>query len=631
MPILASNLFIDTQKKILDYDPLSYLATDEGSGLVARDLANPSSYGAYSEYGVFYQFPGMFNNIRNAVALDGYQGMLTLPTTFLPATVGNSFSFLLAFEMLGSRTKEMNIISFTDGTNEITVSKPENEQFLRVAYGSGVLDGPQLQNGDTLFFLTVSVDAAGYINVFINGEPYASTSFTPDTWVPEVAICGARKVGTDYIGHSRIAITNPAFFDRVLTPRDVKVIYYQTLDADKPGSGAVAFGGLSGDVNAAAGTGTVTATLATTGVTAGTTVATGAAIPTITVDAKGRVLSYGSVPLSATGVGEVTIGDASHSVTLHIGADGRVISASSVAITGVTPATHATSHQDGGSDKIALDTLAAPTDNTNLNVSTSAHGLMKKLPGTSGIYFDGSGAFTAITAAQTTFDTPGGMSADNVQSAIEEINTAKVSTTTVINTTAPIVGGGDLSEDRTISMPAADSETDGYLTATSYNIFNSKQSAGNYITSTTGDVTTYGVVDGVAELILADVGSLSPGTYGSATEIPVITVDSKGRVTSVTTETASGGGGGGDYTLPAAGIALGGVKMYTAYIGNGSSTSIMVMHGLSRTTILAVCVFDSATGVKEIEDVVDTTADTMQFNFAVAPVTNGKKVVIVAV
>lgn len=45
------------------------------------------------------------------------------------------------------------------------------------------------------------------------------------------------------------------------------------------------------------------------------------------------------------------------------------------------PTTHASSHASAGSDSIKLDDLAAPDDNTDLNVSTSAHGLFPKLPG----------------------------------------------------------------------------------------------------------------------------------------------------------------------------------------------------------------------------------------------------------
>ena len=43
-----------------------------------------------------------------------------------------------------------------------------------------------------------------------------------------------------------------------------------------------------------------------------------------------------------------------------------------------TPTAHATSHKSGGTDAIKLDELAAPTDVTTLNASTTAHGLAPK-------------------------------------------------------------------------------------------------------------------------------------------------------------------------------------------------------------------------------------------------------------
>ena len=45
-------------------------------------------------------------------------------------------------------------------------------------------------------------------------------------------------------------------------------------------------------------------------------------------------------------------------------------------------ASHASAHKSGGADAIKLDELAAPTDNTTLDATTSAHGLMPKFPGT---------------------------------------------------------------------------------------------------------------------------------------------------------------------------------------------------------------------------------------------------------
>lgn len=67
-----------------------------------------------------------------------------------------------------------------------------------------------------------------------------------------------------------------------------------------------------------------------------------------------------------------------------------------------TPTVHAGSHQSGGLDPIPLDTLAAPTDNTNLNASLTRHGLMIKLNGNGNQFFDGTGAFSTPPTNFTT-------------------------------------------------------------------------------------------------------------------------------------------------------------------------------------------------------------------------------------
>ncbi len=57
---------------------------------------------------------------------------------------------------------------------------------------------------------------------------------------------------------------------------------------------------------------------------------------------------------------------------------------------------------------------------------------------------------------------------------------AKVSTTTTIGTTAPLVGGGSLAGNLTLSMPAASASIHGYLTSTDWVIFNSKSALKYY-------------------------------------------------------------------------------------------------------------------------------------------------------
>jgi len=56
---------------------------------------------------------------------------------------------------------------------------------------------------------------------------------------------------------------------------------------------------------------------------------------------------------------------------------------------------HASRHAAAGADAVKLDDLAAPDDNTDLNVSSSAHGLMSKLPGGGTNFFREDGTWAA--------------------------------------------------------------------------------------------------------------------------------------------------------------------------------------------------------------------------------------------
>lgn len=62
---------------------------------------------------------------------------------------------------------------------------------------------------------------------------------------------------------------------------------------------------------------------------------------------------------------------------------------------------HGRTHQNAGRDAIRLDDLAATEDNTDLNSSTTAHGLLAKLSGTAADFLGGDGAFKSATTARS--------------------------------------------------------------------------------------------------------------------------------------------------------------------------------------------------------------------------------------
>ena len=59
-----------------------------------------------------------------------------------------------------------------------------------------------------------------------------------------------------------------------------------------------------------------------------------------------------------------------------------------------TPSAHHLTHESSGSDAIKLDDLATPDDNTDLDASTTKHGLLKKLDGSTLHYLRGDGSWS---------------------------------------------------------------------------------------------------------------------------------------------------------------------------------------------------------------------------------------------
>ena len=125
-----------------------------------------------------------------------------------------------------------------------------------------------------------------------------------------------------------------------------------------------------------------------------------------------------------------------------------------------------------------------------------------------------------------------------MQKQIEALASAPVppasqGTVTAVTATTPVVSSGGTAPD--ISMPAATTSVSGYLTSTDWNTFNGKQPAGTYVTAVTGAIGRITSSGGTTPAIDLASGVATAGTTGSATLIPVVTIDTYGRVTSITT------------------------------------------------------------------------------------------------
>lgn len=143
---------------------------------------------------------------------------------------------------------------------------------------------------------------------------------------------------------------------------------------------------------------------------------------------------------------------------------------------------------------------------TNVPILSSDGGDITTLPAATGSL---AGILTAgaqtIGGTKTFSSTITGSVSGNAGSVTNGVYTSRT-----ISTSAPLTGGGDLSANRTIAIPAATTATSGYLTSADWNTFNNK-------TSNTGTVTSVAAGDGLSFTTITGSGSVTMGTPSTLT------------------------------------------------------------------------------------------------------------------
>ncbi len=127
-----------------------------------------------------------------------------------------------------------------------------------------------------------------------------------------------------------------------------------------------------------------------------------AQLPVASTTAKGIVELATSVETTsglAISADDTRLSD-SRTPTAHSHGNADITDLAYSKLTGVpssfAPTAHATTHKSGGTDSIKLDELAAPTDITTLNVSSTAHGLTPKHPNDVTQVLRGDGTYGAM-------------------------------------------------------------------------------------------------------------------------------------------------------------------------------------------------------------------------------------------
>jgi hypothetical protein len=273
-------------------------------------------------------------------------------------------------------------------------------------------------------------------------------------------------------------------------------------------------------------------------------------------------IAYGTGPALAVSVagtvGQVLTSGGAGAPTWSAASGGSVTSVSVVSANGLagTVATATTT------PAITLSTTVTGLlkgNGTAISAATSGTDYAPATSGTSILYGNGAGGFSNVTIGTGVAFSGGTLSA-----------TGSGGTVTSVTGTAPVVSSGGATP--AISMAAATASVNGYLTSTDWTTFNNKGSGTvTSVSGTAGRITSTG---GTTPVIDLTSGIATAGTTGSASLIPVVTIDTYGRVTTITTAANPQG-----TVTSVAALTLGttGTDL-TSTVANGTTTPVITLN-----------------------------------------------------